>query len=153
MEKNDFGKKLLKAGGVIAHILEIVMALFVLFAIGVQLVRVCKEMYFFVVDAESHKFLEMLANILVIVVGIEFFALLCKPSVSRVFEVIVFVLARHMILYETSALEDLLVVISIVIVGLVSIWIKNPTHFFKRKKDMPVEEIREELKGDDELGD
>ena len=132
--------KLLEIGGVFAYVLELVMAMFVLFAIGVQTVRVVKEVYHFATDSASEGFLELLASILVVVVGIEFFALLCKPGVDRVFEVIVFVLARHMIIYETSALEDLLVVISIAIVGVINIWIKDPSRFQKKEKSTSKEE-------------
>ena len=114
----ELGKK-------VAHLLELLMALYVLVAIVVQMVNVTKELYAFATASSSESFLEMLAGILVVVVGIEFFALLCKPSVERVLEVILFVLARHMIVHETSAIEDLIVVVSIAIVVLVDAWIRR----------------------------
>ena len=38
---------------------------------------------------------------------------LCKPSSQNIMEVLIFLIARHMIVQKTSALEDLLSVVSI----------------------------------------
>ena len=39
--------------------------------------------------------------------------MLCKPSSQNIMEVLIFLIARHMIVQKTSALEDLLSVVSI----------------------------------------
>ena len=39
--------------------------------------------------------------------------MLCKPNAANVIEVLVFLISRHMIIQETTAIEDLLSVISI----------------------------------------
>ena len=43
----------------------------------------------------------------------EFIKMLCKPSSQNIMEVLIFLIARHMIVQKTSALEDLLSVVSI----------------------------------------
>ena len=45
--------------------------------------------------------------------------MLCTTDVNTVLEVIIFVLARHLIVYELSAIDSLLTVIGIVIIFLV----------------------------------
>ena len=48
-----------------------------------------------------------------VVIGVEFIKMLCKPSSQNIMEVLIFLIARHMIVQKTSALEDLLSVVSI----------------------------------------
>ena len=56
-----------------------------------------------------------LGSVAEIVIGIEFLKMLCEPQATTVIEVIIFLIARHMIIAETDALENLLAVISIAI--------------------------------------
>ena len=48
-----------------------------------------------------------------VMVGIEFIKMLCKPSAENVIEVLVFLIARHMIIGSNSALDILLSVVSV----------------------------------------
>ena len=48
-----------------------------------------------------------------VVIGIEFLKMLCKPSSANIIEVLIFLIARHMIVQTTTPLEDLLSVVSI----------------------------------------
>ena len=58
-------------------------------------------------------FLEYLDAVFNVVIGIEFMKMLCRPSSSNIIEVLIFLIARHMIVQVTTPLEDLLSVISI----------------------------------------
>ena len=59
------------------------------------------------------EFLHFLEGIFNFVVGIEFIKMLLKPSAETVIEVLVFLVARHMIIGSNSALDILLSVLSI----------------------------------------
>ena len=59
---------------------------------------------------------EILENVLAIAVALEFLKMLLKPNTRTVIEVLIFLIARHMIILETTPQQDLLSVISIAIV-------------------------------------
>lgn len=61
------------------------------------------------------KYLDAVFNV---VIGIEFVKMLCKPSSENIIEVLVFLIARHMIVTTTTPLEDLIAVSSICILFL-----------------------------------
>ena len=56
-----------------------------------------------------------LDEIFVIVIGIEFLQMLCRPNSDNIMEVLIFLVARHMIVTETTAVEDFISVISIIL--------------------------------------
>lgn len=64
-------------------------------------------------SGDTGTFLLFLEDIFNIVVGIEFIKMLCKPSAENVIEVLVFLVARHMIIGSNSAFEILLSVVSV----------------------------------------
>lgn len=68
-------------------------------------------------------YLEMVFNI---VIGVEFLKMLCRPDADTVVEVLLFLVARHMIIEETGALEDLLSIISMAILFAVKKYINIP---------------------------
>ncbi len=58
-------------------------------------------------------FLSYLDAVFNVVIGIEFMKMLCKPSSANIIEVLIFLIARHMIVTSTTPAEDLLSVLSI----------------------------------------
>lgn len=64
---------------------------------------------------EPEQFLEFLENMFNLVVGIEFVKMLLKPGTENVIEVLVFLIGRHMIIGDNSAVDILLSVISVAI--------------------------------------
>lgn len=98
----------------ITDIMELVMAVavgIVMIISTVMYIPKVKEIILFAGGTEN--FFVFLEEVFVLVVGIEFIKMLCKPSVDNVIEVILFLLARHMIIDNNSALDNLLSVISI----------------------------------------
>ncbi len=79
---------------------------------------------------ETTQFLIFLENIFNLVVGIEFMKMLCKPSSDNVIEVLVFLVARHMIIGTNSALDIFLSVLSIAVLYL----IRHVLHTFIKEK-------------------
>lgn len=64
-------------------------------------------------SGDTSTFLLFLEDMFSVVVGIEFIKMLCKPSAENVIEVLVFLIARHMIIGSNSALDILLSVVSV----------------------------------------
>lgn len=62
---------------------------------------------------EAGAFLTYLDAVFNVVIGIEFMKMLCKPSSANIIEVLIFLIARHMIVTSTTPVEDLLSVLSI----------------------------------------
>ena len=58
-------------------------------------------------------FLVFLEDMFSFIVGVEFIKMLCKPSAENVIEVLVFLVARHMILGNNSAVDILLSVLAV----------------------------------------
>lgn len=98
----------------VCDIFELVMAAAVLCGIIVAVVTLGPELQLYWENRmEAGAFLEYLDAVFNVVIGIEFMKMLCKPTSSNIIEVLIFLIARHMIVTSTTPLEDLLSVISI----------------------------------------
>lgn len=94
--------------------LELTMAIIVFIAIICAIIALWEPFLHYLDNkSEPGAFLEFLGLIFSIVIGIEFFKLLCEPSRDTLLEVLMFVIARHMIIEETSAMENLLSILTI----------------------------------------
>ena len=100
--------------------LEHIMAAIVLIAIVIAIASLWEPFKEFLhTRTESGSFLKYMASVFDIVIGIEFFKLLCKPRKDTMLEVLMFVIARHMIIEHTTAVENLLSIIAISILIIV----------------------------------
>ena len=100
--------------------LEHIMAAIVLIAIVIAICSLWAQFkQFLQTRSESGAFLKYMASVFDIVIGIEFFKLLCKPRKDTMLEVLMFVIARHMIIENTTAFENLLSIVAISILIIV----------------------------------
>lgn len=114
---NAWGTKLVQYLNVFARALEIAISVVVLVAVVTQLTSLPTLFYVFVFHNDSMRsFHTFLDNVLILAIGLEFFRMLCFTNTDTVLEVVLFVLARHMIVTESTALDNLLTVIGIAIV-------------------------------------
>ncbi len=100
----------------ICELLERGVAVLVLIGILLSICSLIKDFAIFreiLEDMES--FRVYLDEIFVIVIGIEFLQMLCRPNSDNIMEVLIFLVARHMIVTETTAMEDFISVISIIL--------------------------------------
>ncbi len=100
----------------ICELLERGVAVLVLIGILLSICSLIKDFAIFreiLEDMES--FRVYLDEIFVIVIGIEFLQMLCRPNSDNIMEVLIFLVARHMIVTETTAVEDFISVISIIL--------------------------------------
>ena len=98
----------------VAQFLEIIVSLFVIAAIALSLVSVAHELGVMAAEpANTDKLQEFLATAFTVVIGIEFLKMLSRHNMSSVVEVLLFAIARQMVIEHTTAVENLIMVISI----------------------------------------
>lgn len=118
----DRGVKMGKIGGFIRKIyrvLELIAAILMLLGIIMVLFGVFRNYrVFYELSVNMDTFKQYLDRIFMIVIGIEFLQMLCRPSSDNVIETIIFLVARHMIVSNTSPYQDFVSVIGIVILCL-----------------------------------
>ena len=130
-----------KAGAV----LEMIAAGFMCVAIIIALIKMVPVVQQFwsghTLYTEFYHFMKNLFNI---VIGIEFMKMLCRPDADNILETLIFLVARHMIVAQTTPVQDLVSTISIVILLLAQKFIQNPGCFFSSGKEKEIREIKEE---------
>ncbi len=100
----------------VAQLLEILVSLMVILAIGISLWSVLMELGIMAGNPEDADLLQdFLATAFTVVIGIEFLKMLSRHNMSSVVEVLLFAIARQMVIEHTSAVENLLMVFSIAI--------------------------------------
>lgn len=68
---------------------------------------------------DTSMFREYMEQIFMLVIGIEFLVMLCRPNSENVIEVLIFLVARHMIVGETTPYQDFVSVMSVTILCVV----------------------------------
>lgn len=68
---------------------------------------------------------QLIESIFSVVIAVEFLKMLLKPTSKTVIEVLVFLIARHMIVQKTSVVEDLISVISICLLLILQFFLKK----------------------------
>lgn len=111
----------------ICDIIELVLAVLTIAGIVIAIIGLVPQLGEFWENRHEVQqliwYLEMVFNI---VIGVEFLKMLCRPDADTVVEVLLFLVARHMIIGETGALEDLLSIISMAILFAVKKYINVP---------------------------
>ena len=114
-------KKIVKILQQICRILELVVAVFVLIGILLAIISLLKDdiRIFDELLSDMSLFRHYLEKIFVLVIGIEFLEMLCHPNPDNVIQVLIFLVARHMIVGETTPYEDFVSVLSIAVLFVV----------------------------------
>ena len=102
-----------------AGILEVVLSGIVLAALLMGIVPLVELMPGLLTDADSLEIRTFLERALDIVIGIEFIKMLAKHSPGSSLEVLLYAIARHMVVGHESALENLLSVGAIALIFIV----------------------------------
>lgn len=119
-------KKLQEIGTHLSIILELAVAVLVFAASIVSIIHLFPELCMFIGQkGASVAFIDFLEEVFVVVIGIEFLKMLCKPTSDNVLETIIFLVARHMIINQTEPIDDLLSVIAIVLLVLVKRYLRH----------------------------
>ena len=98
----------------ICQVLEMIAAGLVSIGILLALISVASNLSVFRdILKDPAMFKEYLDTIFTLVIGIEFLEMLCRPNSENVLEVLIFLVARHMIAGNTTPMEDFISVISV----------------------------------------
>ena len=113
-ELMDRFKRLKVTVHIICEVLEMIAAALMLVGILFSTCSLIRNVDLFrelLLDTSS--FRGYMDQIFMLVIGIEFLVMLCKPNSENVIEVLIFLVARHMILGDTTPVDDFVSVISV----------------------------------------
>lgn len=97
----------------VSSILEVVLSVLVLIALLISMVPIAGEMFSLVTNKSTDAFQTFLGHAFNLVIGIEFIKMLSKHSPGSALEVLLYAIARNMILGHGSTMDNLLGVFSI----------------------------------------
>ena len=128
-----------------SELLELAINIIIIIAVIVAVISLWKPFMEFVQNRESaHAFLDFLGYVLNVLIGIEFFKMLCKPDVDTILEVVMFVIVSHMVVLETSTVENLLTIVGMAIIFAIKKFLKEPKSETKKKINSDESKIRKE---------
>lgn len=127
-------KKLKEYIQTLCEILELIMAVLVSIGILLSIFSIVSDIRVFR-ELMSHPdiFKEYLEQIFMLVIGVEFIEMLCRPNSENVMEVLIFLVARHMIVGETSPYHDFVSVISISLLCIIRRFLRKDKEKDKEK--------------------
>lgn len=102
-----------------AGLLEVVLSGIVLIGLLFSVVPLIKWMPGLIVDGNEVEVYEFLTRALDIVIGIEFIKMLAKHSPGSVLEVLLYAIARHMIVGHEDAVQNLVSVAAIALIFII----------------------------------
>lgn len=104
----------------ICSLLDLIAAFLVLIAILCSIFSLVRDVSVFQrLLTNPSEFKHYLEQIFMLVIGIEFLGMLCRPSSENVIEVLIFLVARHMIVGDTTPYQDFVSVISVALLCVV----------------------------------
>ncbi|MCF0131104.1 MAG: hypothetical protein HUJ71_05220 [Pseudobutyrivibrio sp.] len=113
----------------ICHILEYILASFVLIAViiaTISLIPSLKDCVIVSFSGDYVIFNHFLEQVFAIVIGVEFLKMLCRPNSDNILETIIFLVARHMIMAgDTTPIDYLVSTVCIVILCFVRRYLKD----------------------------
>ena len=128
-----------------AGILEVVLSGIVLAAVLMSIVPLVELMPGLLTDADSLEIRTFLERALDIVIGIEFIKMLAKHSPGSVLEVLLYAIARHMIVGHEDAVQNLVSVVAIALIFIIRKYFFVPSFGHK----MPGGEIAPDMEQKD----
>lgn len=125
-------KKFIMAG---SEMLEFIVAVLTLVGIVLAIIGIVMDVGFFrQILTDSAGFKHYLEQILLLVIGIEFLVMLCRPNSENVIEILIFLVARHMIVGDTTPFEDFVSVVSVVLLCIVRRYLRISEEDREKKK-------------------
>ena len=111
-----------------ASFIEIAISAIVLIAIAISAVHIIGDAFKLVGDADIHEtFGIFLHHALDLIVGVEFIKMLCRHTPGSTIEVLLFAIARQMIVEHTSPIENLVTIVTIALIFAIRKFLFVPT--------------------------
>lgn len=130
-----------------ASFLEIFLACMLAIALAICAVQLIPSIFGLAVSSDHiepfHNYLE---SLFVLVIGTEALKMLCKHTPGSALEVLLFTIAREMVVKETSPVENLIVVLSIGVIFAIRKFLYVPA-FGGEGDESPFETSRRSLRG------
>ena len=92
----------------ITYIFEMIIAFVLLAVIAIKIVEVSSAMIGFRIVIITMEFERILSMVLTLVIGVEFIKMLCKHTPEAVIDVLLFAIARQMVIYHEKTLDLLI---------------------------------------------
>lgn len=113
-------KRLKAAVHIICDVLEMIAAVLMLVGILFATFSLVTNVDIFrQLLSDTSSFRGYMDQIFMLVIGIEFLVMLCRPNSENVIEVLIFLVARHMIVGETTPYQDFVSVVSVALLCVV----------------------------------
>ena len=98
----------------LGQLMEILVSILVVTAIALSLRSLVYSLGLVIAEpTDISPFQEFLTNAFTVVIGVEFLKMLCRRSMSTVVDVLMFAVARQMVIEHTSPLENLTMILAI----------------------------------------
>ena len=133
-------KKLQEKMFELSYILELILSAIIGVAVAILSVKLCIEMFNTTLWENGDEVLvHILDSAMTLAIGVEFIKMLCKHTPATVIEVLLFAIARQLVVMHTTPLENLITVVSIAILFAVRKYFFRTEDktggFFKHKKE------------------
>ena len=112
---------------VCATYLEILLSAILAMALLICAVQMIPPLFSLEINGDTEIFHSFLEDIFTLILGVEALKMLCKHSTGAVIEVLMFTMAREMVVHETTPQQNLLVIISVAILFFVRKYLFVPT--------------------------
>ncbi len=104
----------------ISEVIEIILSVIIILIVVLAIFYLKAPFLEYIADPSgSDALLTFVTYVLNIVICVELFKMLCSPGTETVLDVMMFVIVRHMIVHETSAVENLLTILGVAVIILI----------------------------------
>lgn len=127
-----------------ASVIEIAISIIVLIAIVIVGVQVVREAFSLAADPQGYEgFTVFLGHALNLIVGVEFIKMLAKHTPGSAIEVLLFAIARQMVVGHTTPLENFIGIVTIALIFAIRKFLFVPSfgehstfHMFHKEEDV-----------------
>ncbi|MCL2193011.1 MAG: hypothetical protein FWB78_06420 [Treponema sp.] len=95
------------------YLFEMIIALLLLVVIAIKTVEVVSEMAGFQITILDMDFARILSTMLTLIIGAEFIKMLCKHTPETIIDVLLFAIARQIVIYHEKTLDLLVGMVAI----------------------------------------
>ena len=122
MKHTELPKKILH---IVCDVLELIAAALMIIGIVLAVIGLINDGELFRnLLSGDHAFMVYVERVFAIVIGVEFLEMLCKPTPDKIIQTLIFLVARHMIVGETTPVQDFVSIASIVVLFLLKRWLQ-----------------------------
>jgi len=97
----------------VTHLFELIIAFLLLAVIAVKIVEVSAKMVGFEITILAMDFQSILSTTLALIIGVEFIKMLCRHTPETVIDVLLFAIARQIVIYHEKTLDLLVGMVAI----------------------------------------